>query len=287
MIVAGMPFGQFFSSLAGIAFLDGFGWRFLYLLSFFGLALLPPVYLFLPESMKFYIDRDDGPRVRLFLGRAAPGFGLSPDDVFEMAPAHRADPSMGALFSRKYIRNTAALSLAFFCNLYVFYGVSTWLPGLMAAQGYALRSSLAFLSAFLIGNVLTAAVAGLYADGVGYRKMLGFFYVTLAVTIALLSIGFGGLAPYILVFIAGGCVGVGQNMALAITPRFYPIALRGTVIGLCSACSRVGSGVAPVVIGLMLSLHMQLNLIFLSFVVPALFGLAAVLSTREPREPGE
>ena len=280
VMMIGPSFGQFLAALAGLGFLDSHGWRFLYLFSFSGLLLLPFVCFLLPESMRFYVDRGQVLQVRRFLAKAAPLVDLSGADAFEVGTANKRKPPARLLFTKAYIRNTAALNLAFFCNLYMFYGVSTWLPALMLLQGYAMKSGITFLSFFLLGTAFAAPFAGHYADRFGYKKMMGLIYTVLAALIALISSGIGGVAPYVLVFAVGGCAGAAHNMALAITPQFYPIALRGTIIGLASASSRVGSALAPAIVGTLLSQHVPPHLIFLSFTIPALLGLAAIAYTR-------
>ncbi|MCL2024622.1 MAG: MFS transporter [Coriobacteriia bacterium] len=280
LMMTGVPFGQFLASLSGTLLLESVGWRAVYVASFAGLALVPFLVLLLPDSMKSYVERGDVTRITYLLERIAPKLAPSDDDHYVLDAENRQKALPRTLFSRTYVRNTLVICLMFFCNLYVFYGVSTWLPGLMAIQGHELRSSLMFLSVFLLGNLLAAPVAGLCADRFGYKRVMGIFYVTLVIAIVLLSVGTGGFTPYVLVFIAGGSVGTAHNMTLAITPRFYPLSLRGTAIGLGSACSRVGSAIAPTLVGVMLSFGTQANVIFLTFAVPALLGLVAVMSTR-------
>jgi len=277
LLMTGMPLGQLLVAASGIVFLDLFGWRFIYLLSFLGLSILPLVSVHLPESMKFYIASHKIDKITNFLAKATT-FVSSPDYSYDINAINKEKTSIITLFTGKYIRNSIALSLVFFCNMYVFYGVSTWLPALMSNQGHTIVSGLAFLSIFLLGNILTAPAIGYFVDKFGYKSLMSIFYVIMAIVIVLFSFRLVEHAQFIFVFLIGGCIGVGQNTVLAIIPQFYTVAQRGTAIGAFSACSRVGSFIAPAVVGVMLSNNFGINFVFLFFAIPAVIGLLAILN---------
>ena len=287
LLMTGIPTGQLIAAMMGLVFLTNQGWRFLYLLSFLGLGLIPPVLFFLPESMRFYLTMKQKGKVCLFLHRVNPDLSFSQDEEYQISEVNRQKISFSVLFDKKYIRNTVVLCFAFFCNLYVFYGVSTWLPGLMMERGHAVLSGVTFLVVFLAGNISVAVLAGRFADRIGAKKVMCFFYICLMVMIVLLSLEVEGALVYVFVFLVGGSVGVAQNMTVAITPQFFPIAFRGTIVGLCSASSRVGSAIAPIVVGILMQQQMGVNGIFLTFTIPALIGMVAILQTRSLSSPGE
>ena len=247
LVMTGMPLGQLIASLTGIVFLETQGWRFLYLLSYISLAILPFVFLYLPKSLKYSLNEKI---------------------------------SLISLFKPLYLRNSIAMCLIFFCNMYVFYGVSTWLPTLMLGQGYAMVSSITFLSVFLLGNVITAPIVGFFVDKVGFKKMMSIGYLVMAIVIVLFSFKMISTAQMLFVFIIGGCIGIVQNTVLAIVPKFYPVSQRGTAIGTFSACSRLGSFIAPSVIGLLLLNSWNIYNIFLVFAIPSIVGLVAIMKVK-------
>jgi len=279
-IITGMPLGQLLVVTSGIACLELFSWQFIYLLSFLGLAILPLISIYLPESMKFYVANNKIDKITTFLKKAT-SFSPQPYYSYDINQINKEKSSIATLFKKQYIRNSIALSLVFFCNMYVFYGVSTWLPALMSGQGHTIASSLAFLSVFLLGNVLMAPAIGYFVDKFGYKSLMGIFYVIMVTVIVLFSFQLVDYAQFVFVFLIGGCIGVGQNTALAITPRFYTISQRGTAIGTFSACSRAGSFIAPAVVGILLSNNWGINHVFLFFAIPAVIGLLAIVSVRD------
>ena len=279
LLMTGIPTGQLISAIIGLVFLTNLGWRFLYFLSFLGLGLIPLVLIFLPESMKFYLTKEQKEKLLYFLRKASPTISFSQREIYIISAVNRQKISFALLFDRKYVRNTLVLSIAFFCNLYVFYGVSTWLPGLMTERGHEILSGVAFLAVFLAGNILVAAVVGRFADTIGAKRIMSLFYLCLMMMIVLLSMEGEGISVYVFVFLIGGSVGVAQNMTVAITPNFFPIAFRGTIVGLCSAVSRIGSAIAPIVVGILMQQQIGVNGIFLTFVIPAVIGMVAILHT--------
>ena len=280
LLMTGIPTGQLMAAIMGLFFLTNQGWRFLYLLSFLGLGLIPLVLFFLPESMRFYSIKADESMMLKLLRKTSLTESFSEGDIYHVSAVNRQKISFALLNNRKYVRNTFVLCIAFFCNLYVFYGVSTWLPGLMMERGHAVLSGVTFLAVFLVGNISVAAVVGRFSDTLGAKKIMTLFYFCLVLMIVLLSMDVEGVWVFIFVFLVGGSVGVAQNMTVAITPQFFPIAFRGTIVGLCSASSRVGSAIAPIVVGVLMQQQMGVNAIFLTFTIPAVIGMVAILQTR-------
>ena len=310
LLMTGIPTGQLIAAMAGLTFLTNQGWRFLYLLSFLGLGLIPLVLFFLPESMQFYLAKEQQFKMHHFLRKVSPTKNFTHHDIYQTSAENRQKMSFTELtdgykaskmplevtkadskdnvvalypvnlLTQKYVRNTFVLCVAFFCNLYVFYGVSTWLPGLMMERGHAVLSGVTFLAVFLVGNISVAAVVGRFADTFGTKKIMSLFYLCLVLMIVFLSMDVEGVWVFIFVFLVGGSVGVAQNMTVAITPQFFPIAFRGTIIGLCSASSRVGSAIAPIVVGILMQQQMSVKAIFLTFTIPAVVGMVAILQTR-------
>ena len=244
-LMTGIPIGQLIVALSSMIILESFHWRLLFLMGMFGLLLILLMMLLLPETL----------------------------------PVAAIKQKQEQLFQRKYLRNLIPLCLVFFSNLYVFYGVTIWLPGLMAIQGVALISGILFLAVFLVGNISIPILAGGISERWGYKKVMSFFYLGLIVMIALLSQGHDGALNFLFVFLVGGCVGVAQNMIVAISPRFFPAHMRGSAIGLCSACSRIGSAVAPIIVGFLVTAQMLPGQIFMTFIIPAIIGMIGMLST--------
>jgi AAHS family benzoate transporter-like MFS transporter len=279
IIMTGMPLGQLLASGMGLVFLQSSDWRLLYLLSFGGWILIPLIAIHLPESISLYIKQQKYQNVFKILQRLT---SVDPQIAYKYSADDSGTEKLSflSLFHLQYLRNTIALSLVFFSNMYLFYGVSTWLPSLMYFQGYAMNLSIIFLSVFLCGNIVTAPIIGLFTDFVGYKKTMSLFYIVSIIVIVILSFSMKGYAKYLLVFLIGGCIGVVQNTVLAIIPKFYTLSKMGTAIGMFSACSRFASFLAPALVGVMLVSDVKINLVFLCFAIPPVIGGVSILLTK-------
>jgi MFS transporter, AAHS family, benzoate transport protein len=280
LVMIGIPLGQLLSSLAGVAFLESLGWRALYIFTLIAVVVVGFVATHVPESMKFYVPKNETKNIKKVLSKANPEFIQSDDDVYELSVMNKQKASVVSLFKAGYAKNTIFVWITFFCNLYLFFGVSTWLPKLMTMLGYPLKSSVMFLAVFLLGGVLTTPIVGWLGDKYGYKKLMPFLYLLSAITISILSLKLNMLLFYTVLFLAGCAVTLVQSMTLATAPDFYPIAFRGTAMGWGSAVSRLGSAVAPTVVGVLLSAKIPVNIVFLTFIVPAVIGCIAILLTK-------
>lgn len=280
LVMIGVPLGQLLSSLAGVVLLEPMGWRFLYLVTLIALVIVGFVVTHVPDSMKFYVPRNDVKTIKKVLTKANPEFVQSESDVYELSVTNKQKASVTSLFKAGYARNTIFVWIAFFCNLYLFFGVSVWLPKLMTMLGYSLTSSVTFLAVFLLGGVLTTPIVGWLGDRYGYKKVMPFLYLLCAITISLLSFKLDMIIFYAVLFLAGCGVSLIQVITLSAAPDFYPIAFRGTAMGWGSAFSRLGSAVAPTVVGVLLSANIPVNIVFLTFIIPAVVGTIAILMTK-------
>ncbi|WP_242661989.1 MFS transporter [Desulfitobacterium hafniense] len=151
----------------------------------------------------------------------------------------------------------------------------------MTMLGYPLKSSVMFLAIFLLGGVLTTHLVGMLGDKYGYKKVMPVLYAMSAVLVSLLSFQMSTFLFYTLLFLAGCAVTLVQSMTLAAAPDFYPIAFRGTAMGWGSAVSRLGSAVAPTVVGVLLTANIPVRGVFLTFIIPALIACIAILLTKK------
>lgn len=281
LVVIGVPIGQLCASLAGVAFLNAQGWRVFYYAAFISLIAVFFIVAHVPESMKFYVAKGKTDTIRKILSKTNPEFVFSDEDVYVVSDLNSKKVSICSLFGKDYARNTILIWIAFFCNLYLYFGVSTWLPKLMTIMGYTLTSSIVFLAIFLIGGIALGPFIGMLGDKFGYKKVMPLLYIASAILISLLSFKSSTVVFYILLFLAGAAVSSVQNLTLAVAPEFYPISIRGTAVGWGSAISRLGSATAPIIIGVLIQAKFSMTTVFESFIIPAIIGCIAILLTKK------
>jgi AAHS family benzoate transporter-like MFS transporter len=164
-----------------------------------------------------------------------------------------ADVGLRALFARGSRRATILFWIASFFGLLLVYGVSTWLPTMMRANGYALGSAVAFLVVINIGGIVGLLVAGPVADRVGVRPVAVTGFVLTAVFVALLAVHMPLLATYAVVFFAGTWLFSAQTMIYAFVGSSFGPAARGTALGWAAGIGRVGAVVGPTLGGFLVA----------------------------------
>jgi AAHS family benzoate transporter-like MFS transporter len=148
------------------------------------------------------------------------------------------------------------------------YALSSWLTKLMASAGYSLGSALTFVLVLNFGAMLGAIGGGWLADRFNIKYVLMGMYALAAVSIALLGIKTSTEALYLLVAVAGGCTIGTQIVTYAYAGQFYPMSIRSTGIGWAI--------LAPIVIGVLVSMALPLHHNFFAMAVPAVIATIAV-----------
>jgi len=190
-----------------------------------------------------------------------------------------SQPSVLAILSRQYLVGTLMLWLLFICMLTISYCLNSWLPTLLVQAGRNERFAALSISIFSLGGIIAALCVGLLIDRLGaVRTLIAFLSIG---TVLLLLIGqvlatASETTLLILLVVCGFCVlGAygGVNFVLA---TFYPPPLRAAGIGWTKSVGRIGTLIAPVLIGLGLSAGMANTTLMSLFAVPALCAIVCL-----------
>ncbi len=189
--------------------------------------------------------------------------------------------AIGALFSRNYLVGTMMLWLLFISMLTISYCLISWLPTMLVAVGRSTTIASTSISIFSLGGIISALGVGLLIDRFGATKVLvtfllmatamlfltGRLFQTASDTMLLALLGIGGF------FFLGAYGGV--NVVLA---SFYPHSIRALGIGWAKSIGRVGTIIAPIIIGMGLDAGFPETWIMSLFSVPsAVAALALVI----------
>lgn len=237
------------------------GWR-------WGLALgaVPALYALvirwkMPESVRFLESRNRTDEaeavVRSFEEAADPG-ELARIDAERHASASAAttttaDEEGHSIFSRPFIGRTAALWIVWFGVSLSYYGVFTWIPSLLVADGFTLVRSFSFTLIITLAQLPGYAAAAWLIEAWGRRATLVSFLAGSAG--AAMLYGFAD-APWQI--IAAGCLlsffNLGAWGALyAIGPELYPTSIRATGTGAAASFGRLASIIAPLIVPLLMA----------------------------------
>ncbi|MGD8189444.1 MFS transporter [Brevibacillus ginsengisoli] len=282
VMFSGHALGGVVASLGALALLPHYGWRAVVWLSILPLFILPVLYKVLPDSIQFYMLKNEKHKVKQILNKLS--LNKIQDDRVEFV-LNTQDETKGFpvkyLFKERRSLSTMMFWVSFFLCLLVMYGLSTWLPKIMQTAGYPLGSSLTFLLTLNIGAVIGAICGGKLADQFGARKVLITFFLIAFTSLTLLSFKPNMILLYILIAIAGGTTTGTQIIANSYVSQFYPTEIRSTGIGWALGIGRIGGILGPAIGGFLLSKSLPIQYNFLSFAVPCIICALAIMFVQE------
>ncbi|MDT7567601.1 MAG: transporter, family, benzoate transport protein [Pseudonocardiales bacterium] len=145
---------------------------------------------------------------------------------------------------------TVLLIAATLLGLLLWYGLNTWLPGIMRAAGYDLGSSLTFQVVLNAGAAIGSIVVALLADRAGgFRVAITIYLGAAAVLVGTMATPTQAVL-YLLIFLAGTGAQGGLVVLNSVVDRSYPPWLRAQALGLTLGIGRIGAIIAPSVVGL-------------------------------------
>lgn len=281
-VFCGYSVGGILAGLVSRAILPDLGWRPIFWIAAIPLLLLPFLLKSLPESYGQLLRKGEHRQVGQILGRVNPEYRPDEQDTFEIgSEAKEAKPSFGKLFENNRRLSTIMFWFACFSCFVLISSLNTWLPKLMMETGYDLRSSLTFVMVLNAGAILGTIVFGRLTDKQGFKKILIPLYVFGAVALSAIGLKTNLWIAYILIAIVGAAsIGL-QNLLNAYVSQYYPAEIRSTAVGVYTAFGRIGGIVAPMLVGILLSMSLspQMNLVVLSF--SGVIGAIAILLVKE------
>ncbi|WP_406498166.1 aromatic acid/H+ symport family MFS transporter [Streptomyces sp. NBC_01604] len=291
IIFSGFPVGGIIAAFTGMFVIPRFGWQAMFLLGLLPLVLIVPVALrFLPESIVFLRAKGRHAEAE----QTARRWNITLDDTENKAPASTQAPTgtgsdgmspVKTLLSRDYVVATLCFLVMSCLCLFMIYGYNTWLPEIMRRAGYSSGSALGFLLMFNLGAVVGQLLISLAADRLGSKPIIVTTYLLAGVAVILLSLRLPTAVLYAAVALGGvGAMGT-QTFLLAYVSKYYPARMGATALGWTLGFGRIGSMLAPPLLGLIIGAGLALQWNFYALAVPAVIG--AVLTGLVPRAPGE
>jgi AAHS family 4-hydroxybenzoate transporter-like MFS transporter len=285
LMFCGFTLGLAFGGAVAAILIPAFGWQGVFI--FGGVAPLlfaPVIWRWLPESLRFMagkprFDAEARRVMQRLVGRdnAIPDLAMS-EQVHSAAA--RTDGIVATLFSKHYRSGTLLLWLTFFCTLWVYYQVSSWLPTIITDAGITVTKAATIGAMMPIGGTIGSLINAKLMDRYNPFLVLSFSYLVAAV-----SIGCIGLAMHDVqwLYVAVFCTGLGlsgaQTGANVLVSSFYSTVARATGVSWALAVGRVGSIVGSMTGGLMLAALPSAQTAFLAFAFPTVIAGIAMLVT--------
>lgn len=274
VMCCGYAVGSLLAAWLGKQFIEEYGWQSVFFAAGVPVVLIPVILKRMPESLQFLVSKQNNAQLREIAAQIQPGLRLQAGQTF-MLPSAGADKvgSVGDLFRGGRGFSTVMFGVACAMGLFMMYAISTWLVKLMALAGHSLGSALNFLLAYNIGGIVGAVGGGWLADRFKIKPVLCVSYALSAVFLLMLG---NGIQPLYLVVAGVGATTLGtQILCYTYAAQFYPASIRSTGVGFASGVGRVGAIIAPIAIGILVSIKLPMEQ---NFMVISVFGVLGALA---------
>ena len=247
----GFPIGAILAGYICLWLLDVGTWRHVFA---FGAGLsfvFVPIVLFLPESPEYLKQVEN-------VNRAKPG-------------------KLTSLFSKTYRSRTLLISILFFLQLMVLYFLLSWVPKLIEDMGHSAADGNRAGRLINLVGMLGIFVIGFVALRVDVTKVTAFFYIGLAIMLALIA----SLSPSLfaitsLIAITGFFTHGAMIGLYSTVPSLYPVELRAAGSGWAIGISRLGAVFGPLIGGYLLGFGVSEQQLFYAFIPASLLAAICV-----------
>lgn len=249
VLMSGVPVGGSIAALAGIEIIPSLGWRWM-----FAPAAIPLVVL-LPLAIR-------------------------------CLPAHTEPRAQDTATASGYLtilrRPLLSLSVLFGVSVattfITWYGLGTWLPGIMQQSGYDLGSALTFALALNLGAVAGSSVVAWAGSRFGAIRVAAVTIGVSGTALLVMALGKPSTAVlYALIVLAGMGAHGAACLVTGAVAGYYPDDLRGSGLGWAIGTGRVGAVIAPSIAGWLLSTGLPAPASLLFFAISALVAAAVYL----------
>ena len=288
LMFSGYAVGGIVAALLGKGLIETYGWQAVFFAAGLPVLLIPFILKSMPESMPFLLAKGRYDELRQTASKLEPSYRPAATDQFAIPAEDKAESApIRQLFSDGRGFSTVMFWIAFFTCLFMVYALSSWLTKLMAGAGYSLGSALTFVLVLNVGAIVGAVGGGWLADRFHIKLVLAAMYAVAAISITLLGIKMPTELLFIVVGLAGASTIGTQIVANAYTGQFYPMAIRSTGLGWALGIGRSGAILAPILIGVLVSMSLPLQQNFIAIAIPAVIGMVAVLMINHSRSASE
>lgn len=277
LMFSGYALGGILAAVLGKQLIGEYGWQSVFIAAGAPLVLIPFILKSMPESLPYLISHHDDRHLREIVQHIEPSLKLSAEDQFVVPPSAKGKGvPIARLFQEGRGLSTLMFWVAFFTGLFMIYALSSWLTKLMAMSGYSLGSALSFVIALNLGAMFGAIFGGWLADKFHIKWVLVSMYALGGLFLYLMTIPMSTDMLYLVIGAVGACSTGAQIVAYAYSGQFYPMSIRSTGIGMAAGVGRTGAILAPLLIGLIVSLKLPLEQNFLVIAAAGVIGAVAL-----------
>src|SRR6266436_2187560 len=253
-MMAAFPTGLALAAALAYFIIPTYGWRTVFVVGVAPAVLLFFVRLVMPESVRYLLSRGRVAEAEATVARieaqALAGASAPPPPVIAVATEERGVTVLELLTPERR-RRTILLWIVSFCFLWASNGIIFMLPTILVQRGFPLTQILIFLLVQALAACVGYTACGFLIDRFGRRPVL-FLYYFIGAFFHLWFAEAAGIWIYFAIA-AVGWVNPGVYGANGVyVSELYPTHLRATAVGWFFGVGRIGSFLAPAVVGFML-----------------------------------
>ena len=259
-IMSAFPVGLAVAALMSLLIIPNFGWRTLFAVGVIPALLLLFARRYMPESVRFLLSKGRISEAEATVAKIeyqALGRNLTAEEIAALPKLPLEElvetrVTVAELLSPPRFRRTILLWIVSFGFLWSSNGILFMLPTILQQRGIPLTQAITFMLIQAVAAFFGYAACGFLVDRYGRRIVL-FLYFFIG---AFFHLWFAEASGMWLYFAAAaiGWVNPGVYGATSVyVAELHPTRLRATAVGWFFGIGRIGSFLAPTVVGLMLA----------------------------------
>ena len=258
-IMAAFPVGLAVAAGLSLAIIPTLGWR-----ALFAIGVIPAVLLFVarryvPESVRYLLSKGrvtEAEQTVTDIEQSALGRSLTTDELKEIAKVRPevnvpTGNTVFQLFAPGRRKTTILVWIVSFCFLWASNGILFMLPTILHARGIPLTRAITFLLVQAIGGFFGYSACSFLIDRYGRRPVL-FLYYFIGAFFHLWFAMSSGFTTFIAIFLVGWVNPGAFGPTGIYVAELHPTHIRSTAVGWFFGIGRIGSFLAPAVVGYML-----------------------------------
>jgi MFS transporter, putative metabolite:H+ symporter len=254
-MMSAFPLGLALAAALAYFIIPTYGWRTVFFVGVIPAVLLFFVRMFMPESVRYLVSRgrvvEAEATVTEIERQAAEGRPLPPVMPVAATGVEERGVTVFELLTPERRRRTILLWIVSFCFLWASNGIIFMLPQILVQRGFQLSQIFIFLFVQAIAAFVGYAACGFLIDRYGRRPVL-FLYYFVGAFCHLWFAEASGIWIYFAIAAVGWVnPGVYGSNGVYVS-ELYPTHLRATAVGWFFGIGRIGSFMAPAVVGFML-----------------------------------
>lgn len=285
-MMTAFPVGLVVAAGLSLAIIPNFGWRWLFVV-----GVLPALILFfvrrnVPESVRYLVSRgrykDADDTVAAIEEKVTGKRSAPPAALRQPVFAPRTGVTVFQLLAPGRQRRTILLWIVSFCFLWSSNGILFMLPTILTQRGFPLSQAILFQLVQASAAIFGYSACSFLIDRYGRRPVLFLYFLVGAAFHLWFAMASGAW-----MFAAIACVGwvnpgvYGPTVIYA--GELYPTSMRATAVGWVFGIGRIGSFLAPAIVGLMLASGLGayvLHTFALTYLIAAFALIAVGIETR-------